>query len=57
MRQIVEVKNDRTGLDWKEDEPRPQRDKESVINKLRRLVADEKVNQYGFVYRIRSING
>ena len=57
MRKIIEVKNDKTGLDWMEYEPRPQRDKESVINKLRRLVADEKVNQYGFVYRIRSING
>ena len=57
MRKIIEVKNDKIGLDWMEYEPRPQRDKESVINKLRRLVADEKINRQGFIYRIRSING
>ena len=57
MRQVIEVKNDKTGLKWIEHEPRPQRDKASVINKLMRLVAYEKVNRHGFLYRIRSING
>ena len=57
MRQIIEVKNDRIGLSWQEDESKPQRYKSYVIRELRRLRGNEEVNQHGYEYRIVSING
>jgi len=54
-RKIIEIKNEKVGLDWREYDPRPQRhEADRVIRKLR---ADEKVNNYGYVYRVRTING
>jgi len=56
MRKIIEMKNEKTGLNWTEVEPRPQRYDDYVSRKLAQLRADEKVNNHGFVYRIRKIN-
>uniref|UniRef100_A0A6M3LWT8 Uncharacterized protein n=1 Tax=viral metagenome TaxID=1070528 RepID=A0A6M3LWT8_9ZZZZ len=53
MKKIIEMKNLNAGNDWAEYEPRPH-DADRVIRKLR---ADEKVNNHGYVYRIRTING
>jgi hypothetical protein len=51
---IIEVKNDRTGLSWAEYDPRPNW---TVIDKtIRRLRADERINNFGFEYRIKTIN-
>ena len=57
MRRIIEVKNDRIGLDWMEQEPRPQRFDGYIKTELKRLRADEKINNYGYEYRIKKING
>lgn len=57
MRKIIEMKNDKIGLDWTEVEPRPQRYDDYVDRRLAELRANEKVNNQGYIYRIRKING
>jgi len=57
MRKIIETKNERIDLTWTEVEPRPQRDIDHVRRTIRRLRADEKINNRGYIYRIRTING
>ena len=54
-RKIIEMKNDKAGTGWAEYEPRPQRHYADRV--IRQLRADEKVNNYGYVYRMRTING
>ena len=52
MKKIIEFKNLKTGSEWAEDEPRYH----DAVKAIRRLRQDEKINQCGILYRIRSVN-